>query len=88
MQVRVVSLDDRASDLLDAAVPWNRMARFERALILARSTDGALVSVVRHDLADGPDTVRLDRSAPADLLAGVRLAGGAVRSRGMAGALA
>lgn len=67
MPVRVVSLDTRASDLLDAGASWDLRARFERALILARNTDGALISVVRHDVPDGPYTVRLDRSAPRDL---------------------
>lgn len=67
MQFRVASLDGHASDLLDGSASWNLKARFERALILARSTDGALISVVRDDVADGPYTVRLDRSAPRDL---------------------
>ncbi len=65
--VRVASLDTRASDLLDAGASWDLAGRFERALILARVPDGALVSVVRHDVADGPYTVRLEGSAPRDL---------------------
>ena len=67
MAVRVVSLDSRASDLLDGGASWSLVARFERALILARDPDGALISVVRCDVPDGPYTVRLDRSAPRDL---------------------
>ena len=67
MAVRVVSLDSRASDLLDGGASWSLAARFERALILARDPDGALISVVRFDVPDGPYTVRLDRSAPRDL---------------------
>jgi hypothetical protein len=67
MQIRVASLDRHASDLLDSGAFWSVKTRSERALILARSTDGALISVVRNDVADGPYTVRLDRSAPRDL---------------------
>jgi hypothetical protein len=67
MPVRVLSLDTRASDLLDAGASWDLVARFERALILARNPDGALISVVRRDVPDGPYTVRLDGSAPGDL---------------------
>jgi hypothetical protein len=44
-------------------------ARFERSLILASPADGALLSVVRHDLADGPFTARLAPGGPADLRA-------------------
>ncbi len=67
MDVHVASLDDEASRLLDAGASWTLFARFERAVVIARSADSALVSVVRHDVADGPYTVRLDRSAPTDL---------------------
>ena len=67
MAVRVVSLDTRASHLLETGASWRLVARFERALILGRDGDGALISVVRHDVPDGPYTARLDPSAPRDL---------------------
>jgi Protein of unknown function (DUF2877) len=67
MQICVASLDCYASDLLDGGGSWELVGHFERALILARNPDGALISVVRHDVPDGPYTVRLDRSAPRDL---------------------
>ena len=67
MSIRVISLDDRAARLLEAGGDWSLHARFERALILARTGDGTLVSLVRHDLPDGPFTARLDRTSPYDL---------------------
>jgi hypothetical protein len=67
MPIRVSSCDRRAADLLDVAASWDVVARFERSLILAGNPGGSLISVVRHDIADGPYTVRLDRLAPADM---------------------
>jgi hypothetical protein len=61
------SLDDASADLLAASSSWGLAGRFERALILSSDHDGALISVVRHDIPDGPYTVRLNRSAPRDL---------------------
>lgn len=67
MSVQVVSLDEEAARLLDSGAPWTLVARFERAVVIGRTTDEAMVSVVRNDVADGPFTVRLDRSAPPDM---------------------
>jgi hypothetical protein len=67
MDVQVVSLDEEASRLLDSDAPWTLVARFERAVVIGRTTDDAMLSVVRNDVADGPYTVRLARSAPPDL---------------------
>lgn len=67
MHVRVASLDRHSSDLLDVGGSWDLVGHFERAVIMARHPDGALISVVRNDIADGPYTVRLDSSAPRDL---------------------
>jgi hypothetical protein len=61
------SLDDAAARALKASSAWSLVASFERALILSSDGDATLVSVVRHDVPDGPYTVRLDRSAPLDL---------------------
>ena len=67
MDVQVASLDEEASRLLDSGAPWTLVARFERAVVIGRTTDAAMLSVVRNDVADGPYTVRLARSAPPDL---------------------
>jgi len=67
MPIQVSSCDRRAADLLDGAASWDLVARFERSLILASDPGGAVISVVRHDVPDGPYTVRLDRSGPADM---------------------
>jgi hypothetical protein len=67
MDVQVASLDEEASRLLDSDAPWTLVARFERAVVIGRTTDDAMLSVVRNDVADGPYTVRLARSAPPDL---------------------
>ncbi len=67
MDVKVASLDEEASRLLDSGAPWTLVARFERAVVIGRTTDDAMLSVVRNDVADGPYTVRLARSAPPDL---------------------
>lgn len=69
MDVQVASLDEEASRLLESAAPWTLVARFERAVVIGRTTDDAMLSVVRNDVADGPYTVRLARSAPPDLRA-------------------
>lgn len=67
MDVQVASLDEEASRLLDTDAPWTLVARFERAVVIGRTTDDAMLSLVRNDVADGPYTVRLARSAPPDL---------------------
>ena len=71
MRLRVISADEEAARLLrsplTAAQGWSVHARFERAVILASAVDGALLSLVRHDLADGPYTARLAPDAPRDL---------------------
>jgi len=67
VQLRATSLDDAAADALKTSSSWSLAGHFERALILSSDRDGAMVSVVRHDVPDGPYTVRLDRSAPLDL---------------------
>lgn len=67
MDVQVASLDQEASRLLDSEAPWTLLARFERAVVIGRMTDGVLLSIVRNDVADGPYTVRLARSGPPDL---------------------
>ena len=67
MDVQVASLDEAASRLLDSGAPWTLVARFERAVVIGRTTDDAMLSIVRNDVADGPYTVRLARSAPPDL---------------------
>jgi hypothetical protein len=67
--LRIISMDDEAAELLAATAGWSLQARFERSLILARAGDGALVSLVRHDLSDGPFAARLSPDAPRDLRA-------------------
>jgi hypothetical protein len=71
VRLRVISADEEAARLLrsplTAAQGWSLHARFERAVILASGVDGALLSLVRHDLADGPFTARLGPEAPRDL---------------------
>ncbi len=67
MEVHVTSLDERAAALLESGGAWALVANYERSFFLARQPDGALVSIVRHDLPDGPFTARLDPAAPADL---------------------
>jgi len=71
VRLRVISADEDAARLLrsplTAAQGWSVHARFERALILASAVDGALLSLVRHDLADGPYTARLAPDGPRDL---------------------
>jgi len=61
------SLDDAAARALKTSSAWSLVASFERALILSSDADATLVSVVRHDVPDGPYTIRLDSSAPRDL---------------------
>jgi hypothetical protein len=65
--LRVVSIDDEAARLLALPAAWTLHARFERSLILSRVPDGALVTLVRNDLSDGPYAARLARDAPRDL---------------------
>jgi hypothetical protein len=65
--LRITSMDDEAAELLAATADWSLHTRFERSLILARAGDGALVSLVRHDLSDGPFAARLAPDAPRDL---------------------
>ncbi len=71
MRLRVISADEEAARLLRSPLTtsqgWSVHARFERAVILASGVDGALLSLVRHDLADGPFTARLGPEAPRDL---------------------
>jgi hypothetical protein len=71
VRLRVISVDEEAARLLRSPLtsthPWSVHARFERALILASPVDGAMLSVARHDLADGPFTARLALDAPRDL---------------------
>jgi hypothetical protein len=70
VRLRVVSADEEAARLLRSPLPaaqgWSVHARFERAVILASAVDGALLSLVQHDLADGPFTARLGADAPRD----------------------
>jgi hypothetical protein len=61
------SLDDAAARALKTSYAWSLVGTFERALILSSDADATLVSVVRHDVPDGPYTIRLDGSAPRDL---------------------
>lgn len=67
MEVHVTSLDERAAGLLESGGIWDLVARYERSFFIARHPDGALLSIVRHDLPDGPYTVRLDDRAPRDM---------------------
>ena len=67
MEVHVTSLDERAAGLLESGGIWDLVARYERSFFIARHPDGALLSVVRHDLPDGPYTVRLDDRGPRDM---------------------
>ena len=62
-----MSLDDAAAGALQKSSSWSLAGRFERALILSSDGDAAMVSIVRHDVPDGPYTVRLDFSGPLDL---------------------
>jgi hypothetical protein len=65
--LHATSLDDAAARALKTSSSWSLVASFERALILSGDGDASLVSVVRHDVPDGPYTIRLDPSAPHDL---------------------
>jgi hypothetical protein len=67
MELQIASLDEEAARLLDSDVPWRLVARFERAIVISRTTDDAMLSIVRNDVADGPYTARLTRRAPDDL---------------------
>jgi hypothetical protein len=62
-----MSLDDAAAGALQKPSSWSLAGRFERALILSSDRDATMVSIVRHDVPDGPYTVRLDLSGPRDL---------------------
>jgi hypothetical protein len=67
MELQIASLDEEAARLLDSEVSWRLVARFERAIVISRTTDDAMLSIVRNDVADGPYTARLTRLAPPDL---------------------
>jgi hypothetical protein len=67
VQLRATSLDDAAADVLKTSSSLSLVGHFERALILSSDRDGAMVSVVRYDVPNGPYTVRLDGSGPLDL---------------------